>query len=489
MRIKKLILKKRANGRFRLQIVPALIIVFIAVFGIKYLVNNSKRNFRPEIEENYLHSILPVDKNAPNIVLIYADDLGLGDLSCYGSKAISTPNIDAMAKEGVMLISYYAPSSICSPSRAGLLTGRYPVRSHVPNVFLKSDDFKFKLMNQVAKITGKYSYGMESIAHDEIMLQEALRAGGYQTALIGKWHLGEDKNNRPNNHGFDYFYGALYSNDITPYHIYENNKIAIEAPANQEVLTKDLTNKSIEFIKENKGKPFFLYYASPFPHDPAHASKDWQGTSKAGVYGDCVQELDWSVGEVFKALKDCGIDDNTLVIFTSDNGPWFEGSSGGSRGRKATLYNGGYRVPFIARYPGVIPSNIVLDKSISGLDIYPTVLELSGLNLPSKRIIDGMNILPYLTNEDSTFTRGNFVLFDGKKPLALVSEQYKYIRETNSEIGKYWFVKQGPFLYDLKNDADESYDVSMQFLGIVSRMRKQLEKFDSDIKENLRGDI
>ncbi|WP_340112760.1 sulfatase family protein [Maribellus mangrovi] len=484
-------MKQKLNGKYKLRwgrslmTIIALLIVTNLIYAQKR--NSKKRDFRFDLEKSYLESIPQVGKDAPNIIIIYADDMGYGDISAFGSEAVKTPEIDALAEKGVRLTNYYAPSNVCSPSRAGLLTGRYPVRAHVPNVFLRCDDFKYRTANRIMHIANVYSYGMETIAQDEVMLQKVLGAGGYSTALIGKWHLGEREGERPNDNGFDYFYGAHYSNDMTPYRIYENSEVAIEAPADQTVLTKDLTQKSIRFIEENKDKPFFLYYASPFPHNPPNASDDWIGKSDGGLFGDCVQELDWSVGEIMKTLKKHGLDNNTIVIFTSDNGPWFEGSSGPNRGRKGNIHNGGFKVPFIAWMPGVILEGAILNHTVSGMDLYPTLLNLVGIELTKDRKIDGVNALSYFKGEDTEFNRGELVLFQGKTPEAIIDGNYKYFRENKSENSTYKMIKVGPFMYDLSKDVDESYDVSMKYPEKAEELKNRLNSFENEINNNLRG--
>lgn len=480
---------KGSNIRLRIGRILLVLAFLITLIDVTYAqIRNSKgRDLRFDLEKNYLNEVKEHGKDAPNVIIIYADDMGYGDISCFGSEAIQTPQLDALASEGVMLTDYFAPSSVCSPSRAGLLTGRYPVRSHVPTVFLRSDKFMYKAVNRMNHLFNQYSCGMETIAPDEVMLQKVLGAAGYTTALVGKWHLGEREGERPNDNGFDYFYGALYSNDMSPYQIYENKDVVIDAPANQNILTKDLTARSIGFIEKNKDKPFFLYYASPFPHHPAHASEDWTGKSKGGVFGDCVQELDWSVGEIMKTLKKNGLDKNTIVIFTSDNGPWFEGSAGPSRGRKGLVYNGGFKVPFIAWMPGVIQQGVQLTDVVSGMDLYPTILNLVGIDLPTDREIDGVNVLPYLSGKEARFNRGDLVLFKGKKAVALIDENYKYFRQHHSDNSMYKMIKVGPYLFDLSTSENESYDVSMQYPEKARELKTRLDSIETDITQNLRG--
>src|ERR1039457_2737660 len=269
----------------------------------------------------------------PNIVMIYCDDLGYGDLGCYGSR-IHTPNLDRMAAEGMRFTQFYSANPVCSPSRAALLTGRYPTRTGVPNVLMPADK------------TG--------LAETETTLAALLKPQGYKTICIGKWHLGHQPQYLPTKRGFDEYFGIPYSNDMTPRPLMHNTE-TIEEPAVLETLTPRYTRQALEFIERSKNSPFFLYMPHTFPHIPLAASPRFRGHSPLGLYGDVVEELDWSVGEVLAKLKREGLDNRTLVMFSSDNGPWYQGSPGQLRGRKGSTYEGGVREPFLARFPGRIP--------------------------------------------------------------------------------------------------------------------------------------
>lgn len=478
--------KKRFRwGRTIALVIAVAIVIKLIMTGVG---NHIGRDLRPDTSYAYLDSLSAEQMdNYKNIIVILADDMGYGDISAFGSELISTPNLDQMAEEGVALTNYYAPAPNCTPSRAGLLTGRYPVRTHAVLPFVDSSDLSFKLGNLAMHATDSLSYGMEEIAKDEVLLNEVLNQYDYSTALIGKWHLGYSEGMRPNDHGFDYFYGALYSNDITPYEIYRNEEVVIEAPANQETLTKEMTDEVVSFIEENSDKPFFLYYASPFPHDPAHASEAFQGTSGAGVYGDSVQELDWSIGEIMTTLEEEEIDDETLVIFTSDNGPWFEGSTEGYRGRKSTLFSGGYKVPFIAWMPGVIEEGVELGGLASGMDIFPTVLELLDIPLPEDRVIDGISMLDYLKGDGDTY-RDELFLFFGKDMQAYISNPYKYWPD-GSDITGFTAAPAAKeeFLFDLESDPGESYNIAMYNRDLAGELDDKMTAMMASLEENLRG--
>ncbi|MCH4886097.1 arylsulfatase [Acidaminobacter sp. JC074] len=477
--------KKLRKGRI---IVTVILIVAVIKLLITGIINRQGRDIRLETSQAYLDKISNEQIEHPkNIILILADDMGYEDISAFGSELIDTPNLDRLASEGTVLSNYYAPAPNCTPSRAGLLTGRYPVRTHAVIPFVDSKDPMFKAAHAMMKVTNTLSYGMEEISPDEILINEALNAYNYKTALIGKWHLGFKEGMRPNDHGFDYFYGALYSNDITPYEIYRNETLVVEAPADQEVLTRELTKEAVNFIKNRDEESFFLYYASPFPHDPAHASDAFKGTSEAGVYGDCVQELDWSIGEIMKTLEDEGISDDTLVIFTSDNGPWFEGATGDNRGRKSTGFNGGYKVPFIAWMPGTISSGQSLDGLASGIDVYPTIMDLLDIPLPEDRLIDGISMLGYLNGSQSEH-REELFLFNGKKLMSLVTNDYKYWPIGKDLTGMTAApAAKGDFLFDMNLDSKESYNIVMYNRDLADELRLKIDEMNKSLKLNLRG--
>lgn len=481
-------LKENKSGKIRLRFGRVLIALLVLALLVKTIVevftNQAGRDYRSESDVAYLKTV-EVEDNPPNVIIILADDLGFGDLSATGSQAISTPHLDNMVNEGALLTNFQSASPISSPSRAGLLTGRYPVRTLVSTVFIGSDT-AVKPVESVMKLINTYSYDVDGIPEDEILLSEILQYAEYETALVGKWHLGVDEDDHPNNHGFDLFYGAMYSNDMNPYRIYKNDEVVQDVPVDQTTLTKDLTKVATTFIKDNSDRPFFLYYASPFPHYPAHASEDFIGTSEAGTYGDCVQELDWSVGEIMDTLVEAGVEDNTLVIFTSDNGPWFEGSVGDYRGRKGDVYSGGQHVPMIAWMPSIITDGFESNALSSGIDILPTVLDILGVDLPTDRIIDGVSMLPVLTQEADSY-RDILFLQKDKSTVGVMNDTFKYLDKISSDMGLYWMLKQGPHLFDFSVDQRESYDVSMLYPEVKEELVTELEVFRASLESNLRG--
>jgi arylsulfatase A len=443
--------------------------------------NQIGRNFQPGRAHGYLDQIQATAKpeTSPNIIIILCDDLGVGDLE---STAISQPNLRRMADEGTSLTNFYATASVCSPSRAGLLTGRYPVRTLISTPLLSTHN----PLNPVMDVLGRYSYNERGIPTDEVLLSEVLQHSGYRTGLVGKWHLGGTAGYLPNDRGFDSFYGAKWSNDDTPYAIYRDRQVEIPAPADQDNLTHNFTVEALNFIQANQDRPFFLYLAHAMPHFPVHASAAFQNTSEAGRYGDAVQEIDWSVGQILDSLKQLGLDNKTLVVFTSDNGPWMEGNPGYLRGRKLEWFEGGFRVPFIARWPGVIPGGMTNSGMSMNFDLFPTCLSLAGAALPQDRIIDGKDILFFLKGE-SPSPHDTFYYYDTRTVVAVRNQHWKYIRHHLTDIAAYWPLKQGPFLFDLDNDPNESYSLIDSEPELAGKLSDMLEAFEAEMKANLRG--
>ncbi len=447
----------------------------------RQVYNTIGRDFKPERAKAYLESIIPspTPENLPNIIIILTDDLGYGDLE---SPAVKTPNVKQMAEEGTSLSSFYATASVCSPSRAGLLTGRYPVRTLISTPLLSTHN----PLNIVMDALGRYSYDVQGIPKDEVLLPEVLSRRGYRTALVGKWHLGGTPGYLPNERGFDSFYGALWSNDDQPYAIYKNREVAVRAPADENVLTRDFTLAAQDFIRSNQNSPFFLYLAHAMPHFPVHASDDFRGKSEAGLYGDAVEEVDWSVGQILKTLNDLGLDEKTLVIFTSDNGPWMEGNPGYARGRKLLCFEGGFRVPFIARWPGVIPAAKTSAEMCINFDLFVTCLQLAGATPPQDRIIDGKDMLPFLMGEAPS-PNDTLYYYDTRTLVAVRHEHWKYFRRYVTDNAAYWPTQQGPFLFDLNTDPNESYSLIESQPERTAELAGMLEDFRAEMKANLRG--
>ncbi len=410
-------------------------------------------------------------KHPPNIVFIYADDLGYGDLGCYGS-SIPTPNLDRLSTEGIRFTQFYSANPVCSPSRAALLTGRYPTRVGVPRVLFPTDT--------------------AGLPDSEVTIAQVLKAVGYKTMCIGKWHLGHLPQFLPTNRGFDEYFGIPYSNDMTPRPLMHNLQV-LEEPARLETLTQRYTDQAIRFIERSKDGPFFLYMPHTYPHIPLGASERFRGKSPAGLYGDVVEELDWSVGQVMETLKKLGIDDNTLVMFSSDNGPWYQGSPGKLRGRKGTTYEGGVREPFIARFPGRIPAGIICNGISSTLDILPTVARLCGAGLPSKPV-DGIDIWPLLAGEKQTIERETLLYFDDWYVQCARWGRWKlHFARYNSAAynpappgGRINLPLPRPELYDLERDQDESYDMAPENPEVVKEISARVERLVAGFPEEVK---
>ena len=395
----------------------------------------------------------------PNFVVIMADDLGIGDLGVYGSKLINTPNIDRMAAEGVVLDSFYASANVCTASRGGLLTGRYPIR--------------LGLVDDVARPSNDIH-----LAETEITIAEALKEEGYKTAIFGKWHLGSRVEWYPLNHGFDEFYGALHSNDMAPFKLYRDDQV-IEDPVDQTTLTQRYTSEALRFIEQNKDNPFFLYIPHSFPHVPLFVTEEFEGRSDAGLYGDVVETIDWSMGQILGKLVELGIDEKTMVIFTSDNGPWFEGSSGQFRNRKGTSWEGGLRVPFIARWPSKISASQRNSDAAMNIDILPTILDFAGVSTSSEMPPDGRSLRGMLTKGEGT-PHDYLYLFNNDRIAAVRSGKWKLVVETFYRTGVPSFDNPSSYyaphglLFDLEKDPTETYSFTREYPEVAEKLHTHL---------------
>ena len=404
----------------------------------------------------------------PNIVFILCDDLGYGDLGCYGSR-IRTPNLDRMAAEGVRFTNFCSADPVCSPSRAALLTGRYPTRVGVPRVLFPQDP--------------------DGLSLDETTLANVLKNRGYRTMCIGKWHLGRPPQYLPTGRGFDSYFGIPYSNDMNPRVLMRNTEV-IEQTAQLETLTQRYTEESKRFIETANGAPFFLYMPHTFPHIPLAASPRFRGKSAEGLYGDVVEEVDWSVGEVLQSLKRSGLDRDTLVMFSSDNGPWYQGSPGKLRGRKNTTYEGGIREPFLARWPGSIPAGRTSNALASMMDVFPTVTRLCG-GAASSKPLDGIDIWPLLHGEKESIERPPLLYFDNWDLQCARWMNWKlHIARHNTAAytpappeGRHSYLLPKPELYNLANDPDESYDVAAENPAVIAHIQEQIAEMLSTFPE------
>jgi uncharacterized sulfatase len=445
----------------------------------------------------------------PNIVLINTDDLGWGDLSCYGSEAIRTPNIDRLAAEGVRFTDFHACDAVCTPSRAGLLTGRYAARMGLdtPLQALREPIGK-RAMVRLGYLAGRIGLvdlaargGGEGIPEQEVTLAEALQAGGYRTGMVGKWHLGDysaDPRHNPLRHGFDFAFGVPYSNDMSPLPLYRDEERLEADVADLSVLTGRYTEEALGFMSAAGERPFFLYFAHTFPHRPLAVSEAFHGTSAAGLYGDVVSEVDASVGRILDALDAMGVAGDTLIFFTSDNGPWYDGSPGPFRGRKGQSFEGGHRVPFLARAPGRIPPGSVCHAPASNLDLFPTCLAAAGLTPPTDRVIDGVDITALLAGSGVASPHEYLYLYHQGELEGVRSGDWKYFRSTshyvwpmpvNKRLGDLTNHTTGPLpiLYDLRTDPGEAYNLAERYPEVVARLEAALTAWEREMEADPLG--
>lgn len=426
----------------------------------------------------------------PNIILIYADDMGYGDLGCYGNSIHRTPYLDQLAREGARFTDFYVAQAVCSASRAALLTGCYPNRIGI-----------------LGALGPKAEHG---ISDQETTIAQLLKTKGYRTAIYGKWHLGHHPQFLPTRHGFDEYYGLPYSNDMWPRHptaaknypdlpLIEGEK-AIAFNPDQTRLTTDLTGKTVDFINRHQKDPFFIYLAHPMPHVPLHVSKERAGKSKGGLYGDVIEEIDWSVGQILATLQQTSLADKTLVIFTSDNGPWLSygnhgGSSGGLREGKGTTFEGGQREPFIVRWPGVIPAGLICREPCMTIDILPTLAQITGAKLPEQKI-DGLSILSLLTKPESKSPHEVLYYYWNKELQAVRSgpwklhlpHSYSSLKAAHGKDGTPGTYEQRTIplsLFHLVNDPEEKTNLVEKEPALVSSLMKHVEQARQDLGDSL----
>lgn len=433
----------------------------------------------------------------PNIVIIFTDDQGYADVGVFGAQGFKTPSLDQMANEGTVLTNFYVAQAVCSASRAALLTGCYPNRVGVHGAFMPN--------------RGK------GLALSETTIAEMLKENGYATAHYGKWHLGDAPEFLPNNQGFDDFFGIPHSNDMWPNHpeqgtvfnfpilpLLENGNV-IDTLEDQSMLTTQITERSIDFIRENKDQPFFLYVAHPQPHVPLFVSDKFKGKSERGLYGDVIMEIDWSVGQILQAIKENGLDEKTLVIFTSDNGPWLNygehaGSAKPLREGKGTAWDGGLKEPFIIRYPGVIKAGEVVETPVMSIDLMPTIARITAARLPNNRI-DGLDIWDILTQKTTENPHEAYFFYYHVNELQAVRyKQWKLYyphnyRTLNGRDGgkdglpvPYDYVQlTNKELYDLESDPSEKNNVIDQYPHVVSVIDSLANTMRQRLGDSLNG--
>lgn len=425
----------------------------------------------------------------PNVVLIFCDDMGYADVGCYGAKGYKTPNIDRLAKQGMRFTDFYVAQAVCSASRAALLTGCYPNRVGIKGA-----------LGPQSKI---------GIHSNEVTIAEMLKARGYATAIYGKWHLGDRPEFLPLRHGFDDYFGLPYSNDMWPRHptaatnypplpLIKGEKV-VQLMPDQTQLTTWYTERAVKFIGQNKDQPFFLYVPHNMPHVPLFVSDKFKDKTKRGLYGDVIEEIDWSVGQILSALKEHRLDENTLVIFTSDNGPWLSyGDHAGSAGRlregKGTAFEGGVRVPFIVRWPGKIPAATVCREPAMTIDLLPTLTKLAGGQLPGNPI-DGLDMLPLLAGKRGAKSPHDAFYFYWDDELQAVRSgpwKLHFAHEFNKpypvgddgQPGKMTRPKIELALFNLESDPTETKDVAARNPEIVLRLKALAEKARAELGDS-----
>ncbi len=432
----------------------------------------------------------PAAQRLPNFVIIFADDLGYADIGSFGAVGYKTPNLDRMAKEGARLTDFYVAQAVCSASRTALLTGCYPNRVGIQGA-----------LNHTAQ---------HGINDNEMTIAEVLKPKGYATAIFGKWHLGHHPQFLPTRHGFDEYFGLPYSNDMWPNHpqaakgfypdlpLIENEKV-VQLMPDQSQLTTWYTERAVKFIEKNKDKPFFLYLPHTMPHVPLFVSDKFKGKTKQGLYGDVIEEIDWSVGQVLDTLKRLKLDNDTLVIFTSDNGPWLSygdhaGSAKPLREGKGTAFDGGVREPFVARWPGKIPAGVVNRQPAMTIDLLPTIAKLAGAAMPKERI-DGLDIWPLLTTRNTQSPHDALYFYWGRELHAVRSGRWKlhlphpfqHLEQAGGggKPGRYVRQEIGLSLFDLEKDVGETTNVADQNPDVVKKLMIFVERAREDLGDAL----
>ncbi|HIG31135.1 MAG TPA: arylsulfatase [Verrucomicrobiales bacterium] len=432
----------------------------------------------------------------PNFVIIFCDDLGYGDLGAFGHPTIRTPNLDRMAREGQRWTNFYVGASVCTPSRAALLTGRLPIRSG--------------MMSAKRRVLFPDSKG--GLPSSEITIAEALKSKGYATAAVGKWHLGHLPQYLPPSHGFDSYWGIPYSNDMDaqkgfpayrneahrnadyspPIEQYQvpiiHNTQVVEKPANQHTITARYADKAIDFIRSNQKKPFFVYLAHNLPHIPLFAGKEFRGKSARGIYGDVIEEIDAGVGKITTVLKDLNLDKKTLVVFTSDNGPWLPfrthgGSAGLLREGKGSTFEGGMREPTIFWWPGTVIPKVQMELGAT-MDLLPTFCSLADVSTPTDRVLDGHDLSPLLLGKTTKGPRNEIFYWRSSELYAIRIGPWKahFITQGCYGIGPKREVHESPELYHLENDPSEKYNIAENHPDVVASLVKAAEDHRNSIE-------
>lgn len=529
--------KKLKNAKVQKVLSGVLSVVFVLT-TVLYLLTMNLRS-QPNVErmweghDDYLGKVDKAATDNPNVLFILMDDLGYGDVSLNGA-IYETPNIDRIGEEGVNLENFYSCYSVCSPARFGLLTGRYPFRGHADNVIYPTISSTTEFATTRLFNSFEMGANCDGMLGDEITIAEVFQNAGYNTGAFGKWHLGDYGEYLPTNQGFDYFYGSHHVNDMTPfYHVKEEaGEYEIvhgyDELEDQSMATKWIHDEITQWVTDtvkNSDEPFFAYYASPWPHGPVYAGDDFDGTTGMGTYVDCVTEFDHYLGELFATLEDLGVMDDTIIVFTSDNGPALEGSVNELRGGKYLAYEGGQKVPFMVRWgnnDGLWDAGTTLEQSAVLVDLFPTLIDLCGVTgnggqknyLPTDRTIDGISMRPLLENDSVIHTKEHPILHMKREKLkaiqytvptadVLANEKYKnyehavlkdneyvtfkYFKNIQNDNSAFFDKYRKNWLHILTDDVGENYNRTTVYPEISDEMNAKMDEVMGSFKSNRRG--
>ncbi len=535
--------KKQFEKKGAHVVITSIISVLLAGTSAFYVITMNYRS-QPNVERlwdghnDYLDGVDEESKGKPNVLFIMMDDLGWGDISLNGA-IYDTPNIDRIGEEGVNFDNFYSSYSVCSPARFSLMTGRYPFRGYADNVIYPTFDTLSPFASTRIFNSIEMGNNCDGMLGDEITIAEVFQNAGYNTGAFGKWHLGDYGEYLPTNQGFDYFYGSHHVNDMTPfYHVAEENgeyeivhgidEMFVDGKKDQSKLSKWIHEEINDWITDtvtNSDEPFFAYYATPWPHGPVFAGDDFDGTSGMGTYVDCVTEFDYYLGELFNTLEELGVMDDTIIVFTSDNGPALEGSTGELRGGKYLAYEAGQKVPFMIKWAnnnGLWEEGTTRKQSSVLADMFPTLIELCGITgnggtanyLPADRTIDGVSMLPVLKNDTAIHNEDHPILHMKREKLkalqytmttdeVLAREEYKdytypvltendyvtfkYFRKMQNDNPAFFDKTRKNWLFVLNDDKSESYNRTSTYPTIAEELNEKMDEVMKDFKENRRG--
>lgn len=535
--------KKHFEKKSAHVVITSIISILLAATSAFYVITMNLRS-QPNVErlwegqDDYLNGVDKESKGKPNVLFILMDDLGYGDISLNGA-IYDTPNIDRIGEEGVVFDNFYSSYSVCSPARFSLMTGRYPFRGYADNVIYPTFDTLSPFASTRIFNSIEMGNNCDGMLGDEITIAEVFQNAGYNTGAFGKWHLGDYGEYLPTNQGFDYFYGSHHVNDMTPfYHVAEENgeyeivhgidEMFVDGKKDQSKLSEWIHEEINDWITDkvtNSDEPFFAYYATPWPHGPVFAGDDFDGTSGMGTYVDCVTEFDYYLGELFNTLEELGVMDDTIIVFTSDNGPALEGSTGELRGGKYLAYEAGQKVPFMIKWTnngGIWDAGTSRTQRAVLADMFPTLIELCGITgnggtknyLPADRTIDGVSMLPILKNDTPTHDAEHPILHMKREKLKAIQYTmttdevlardeykdyqysvlkdndyitYKYFRKMQNDNPAFFDKTRKNWLFVLSDDVSESYNRTSTYPTIAEELNEKMTEVMKDFKENRRG--